>query len=66
MHNLVKWLIGFVVVIVIILLLSGMYFFHVAQVRNPKSNQPDILHTVILKEKSLAMVGLIAVTIFNG
>ena len=50
MHNLVKWLIGFVVVIVIILLLSGMYFFHVAQVRNPKSNQPDILRS---KDNSL-------------
>lgn len=45
MHNLVKWLICFIIVIAMILLVAGMYFFHVAQVRDPKANQPDVLRT---------------------
>ena len=43
MQNLVKWLLGFVLVMIVILVVAGQYFFHVAQVRDPKSNQPDAL-----------------------
>lgn len=43
MQNLVKWLLGFVFVLVVILVIAGQYFFHVAQVRDPKANQPDAL-----------------------
>ncbi|MEX0380163.1 alpha/beta hydrolase [Leuconostoc sp. MS02] len=45
MHNLVKWAIGLVIVIAVIVFVAGMYFFHVAQVRDPKANQPDALRT---------------------
>ena len=43
MQNLVKWLLGFVLVMIVILVVAGQYFFHVAQVRDSKSNQPDAL-----------------------
>lgn len=45
MHNLVKWLIGFVLIIAIALLIASMYFFHVAQVRDIAANQPDTLRS---------------------
>lgn len=45
MTKLVRWLLGLVIILGILLLIAGMYFFQVAQVRDPKSNQPDTLRT---------------------
>ena len=45
MHNLVKWLIGLVFIITLVLFVAGMYFFHVAQVRDSQADQPDALRS---------------------
>jgi uncharacterized protein len=55
MHNLVKWLICFIIVIAMILLVAGMYFFHVAQVRDPKANQPDVLRTKLIRSTNMSI-----------
>lgn len=38
-----KWLIGCLVFIAILLLSAGMYFFHVAEVRDVAADKPDQL-----------------------
>ena len=38
-----KWLIGCLVFIAILLLSAGMYFFHVAEVRDVAADKPDKL-----------------------
>ncbi|MGX7051726.1 alpha/beta hydrolase [Leuconostoc palmae] len=45
MNILIKWIISIMLIMIIILFFAGMYFFHVAQIRDEKSNQPDVLRS---------------------